>query len=86
MSDLNEFLSGGKVDTSNTLYSEGRILSRERPIQRSFRLPERQVTWLTQNVNGNMNFAVSEMLEYAIRKIKEELTQGDYNIEDLNSD
>jgi hypothetical protein len=81
--ELDSFLKQAKVDTRNTLFSDGRITQRHEPVQVTYRLPSAQAKFINNAVEGNKNYAVSKILEFGIKKLKEQLTQGDFNIDDL---
>lgn len=79
------FFETNKVETRYSLLSDGRVTSRQQPAQVTFRLPAKQVQWLTRTVDGNKNYAIAKILEYGIAKIKEQLVEGDFDIDDLKN-
>lgn len=81
--EFSQFLGTAKVETRNSLFSDGRIIARQQPQQVTYRIPAKQVLWLEQHVQGNKNYAVSKILEYGIARLKEKIVEGDFNIDDL---
>lgn len=71
------------IDTRNKIISDGRITARMRPVQSGIRLPEQQVKWLRDHVDGNVNYVVMKIMERAISEINQRLNEGGFNIDDL---
>lgn len=71
------------IDTRSKIVSAGRVDSRHRPKQVSWRLPAQQIEWLERHVNGNINYVVSKILEKGIAELNERLYQGGFDIDDL---
>ncbi len=82
--EFNDFLGTSKVDTRNKLFCDGRIVQRHQPVQATYRIPAVQAQWLEKHVDGNKNYAVAKILEFGIKKLKEKLIEGDFNIDDLS--
>lgn len=82
--DMGNLLDDVKVKTGHKLYSDGRVTTRQNPIQVTHRLPSEQVNWLKKNVDGNLNYAVSQIIMFGIKTLKEHLVETDYDVADLN--
>lgn len=81
--DLREFIGNAKVDTRNTLHSYGSLTRKMDVVQKNWRIPKDIEAWMRDNIKGNMNYAAIKLLEYGMKACKEELTQGDFDIDDL---
>lgn len=80
--DLGSFIDS-PIETRRRLFSEGRVTNRMRPTQITLRLPAAQIEWLKRRVEGNVNYAISKMLEKSISELNEKLSVDDFDIDDF---
>lgn len=79
-----EFLRGGDVKTSNKLYCHQNFKFEDNVRQVSYRLPEKDLLWLKETVNGNINFVVAHMIRKQIKDLKRRLGRGEVEITGLD--
>jgi hypothetical protein len=83
VSAASDYLDGADVDTRKTVFSYGTLTRKIDVVQKNWRIPKDLEAWMHDNIKGNKNYAAIKLLEHGIRACKEQLTQGDFDIDEL---
>lgn len=80
--DLSDKVSEARTQTARKILSHGYLTKRDNPQQFNLRVPREDADWIRRTVEGNYSYAVTRMLQFAIRELKtRRLNTKDFDID-----